>query len=57
MEVSIPGFTLCKEFQPTILSLQEECTRVTVESSASLDDSFHHSMSDEVLIISDPSIP
>jgi hypothetical protein len=25
MEVRIPGFTLCKEFQDTILSLQEEC--------------------------------
>jgi hypothetical protein len=31
MEVSIPGFTLCKEFQETILLLQAECTRITTE--------------------------
>jgi hypothetical protein len=48
---------LCKKFQATIFSLQEECTRVTVESSALLDDFFHHWMSDEVHIISDPNIP
>jgi hypothetical protein len=57
MEVRIPGFTLCKEFQATILSLQEECTRVTTESSAPLDDFVHPSMTDEVQIIPDPSIP
>jgi hypothetical protein len=57
MEVRIPSFTLCKEFQETILSLQVECTRMTAESSALPDDSVHHSTSEDVPIISDPIIP
>jgi hypothetical protein len=57
MEVCISGFTLCKEFQETIFSLQAECTRITAESLAPLDDSMCHSLSDDVQIISDPSIP
>jgi hypothetical protein len=57
MEVRIPGFTLCKEFQDTISSLQAECQRVAPESSALLDDYVHHSSGDEVQILPDPSIP
>ena len=57
MELRIPGFTLCKEFQDTISSLQEECQRVAPESSSLLDDFVHPSSGDEVQILPDPSIP
>jgi hypothetical protein len=56
MEIRIPGFTLCKELQETILSIQAECKQIAPESSALLDDSVHHSSSDEVQIIQNPSI-
>jgi hypothetical protein len=46
MEVRIPGFTLCKELQETILSIQEECQQIAAKSSAPLDDFVHHSSSD-----------
>jgi hypothetical protein len=56
-EIRIPGFTLCKELQETILSIQTECTQIAAESSAPPDDSVHHTSSDDVQIIADPSIP
>jgi hypothetical protein len=58
MEIHISGFTLCKEFQETILSIiQAKCQQIVAESSALLYDSMRHSSSDEVQIIQDPSIP
>jgi hypothetical protein len=57
MEIHILGFTLCKELQETILSIQIECKQIAVESPTLVDDSMHHSSSDEVHIIQDPSIP
>jgi hypothetical protein len=57
MEIRIPGFTLCKELRETILSIQAECKQIVAESSTPLDDSVHHSSSDEVQIIQDPNIP
>jgi hypothetical protein len=56
MEIRIPGFTLCKELQETILSIQAECKQIAAESSALLDDFVHHSSSDEVQIIQNPNI-
>jgi hypothetical protein len=56
-EIRIPGFTLCKELQETILSIQTECTQITAESSALPDDSVHHTSSNDVQIIADPGIP
>jgi hypothetical protein len=57
MELHILGFTLCKEFQETILSLQAECTRIIAESLALFYDYVRHSPSDDVHIILDPTIP
>jgi hypothetical protein len=57
MEICILGFTLCKELQETILSIQAECNQIAAESSTLLDDYVHHSSSDDVQIIPDPSIP
>jgi hypothetical protein len=57
MEIHIPGFTLCKELQETIFSIQAECNQIAAESLAPLDDYVHHSLSDDVQIIPNPSIP
>jgi hypothetical protein len=54
MEIRIMGFTLCKELQETILSIQAKCKRIAPESSALIDDFVHHSSSDEVNIIQTP---
>jgi len=56
MEIRIPGFTLCKELQETIFSIEVECKKIAVESSALIDDFVHHLSSDEVHIIQNPII-
>jgi hypothetical protein len=51
METGIQYFTLGKEFQESIFSIQDECKQIGAESSTPLDDSVHNSSSDEVQII------